>query len=42
MAFDGKGADWLQQGTEISNPYFGAAMPRCGDIVDTIEAAAAP
>jgi Cu(I)/Ag(I) efflux system membrane fusion protein len=22
---------WLQQGTEIKNPYFGTAMPTCGD-----------
>lgn len=32
MAFDNKGADWLQRATTINNPYFGAAMLRCGDI----------
>ncbi len=32
MAFDNKGADWLQRGTEINNPYFGDQMLRCGDI----------
>lgn len=30
MAFDNKGADWLQQDEEVRNPYFGAAMYRCG------------
>jgi len=32
MAFDFKGADWLQRGTQINNPYFGDQMLRCGDI----------
>jgi Cu(I)/Ag(I) efflux system membrane fusion protein len=32
MAFDNKGADWLQRGTQINNPYFGGQMLRCGDI----------
>jgi len=32
MAFDNKGADWLQRGTQINNPYFGDMMLRCGDI----------
>ncbi|MCA9299237.1 MAG: DUF3347 domain-containing protein, partial [Phycisphaerales bacterium] len=32
MAFDNAGASWLQRGTEIDNPYFGAAMRRCGEI----------
>jgi Cu(I)/Ag(I) efflux system membrane fusion protein len=35
MAFDGRGADWLQRGEAIDNPYFGAAMRRCGRIVET-------
>jgi hypothetical protein len=26
------GADWVQIGTVIANPYFGAEMPRCGNI----------
>ena len=30
MAFDNAGADWLQRGTQINNPYFGAQMLRCG------------
>ena len=32
MAFDDKGAEWLQRGTTINNPYFGASMLRCGEI----------
>ncbi len=37
MAFDFKGAKWIQRGTEINNPYFGDAMLRCGDIQETLE-----
>ncbi|MFG0284397.1 MAG: efflux RND transporter periplasmic adaptor subunit [Phycisphaerales bacterium JB039] len=32
MAFDFKGADWVQRGEAINNPYFGASMLRCGEI----------
>jgi Cu(I)/Ag(I) efflux system membrane fusion protein len=32
MAFDNKGAEWLQRGTTINNPYFGDEMLRCGEI----------
>ncbi|MHC5113078.1 MAG: efflux RND transporter periplasmic adaptor subunit [Planctomycetota bacterium] len=32
MAFDNKGAEWIQRGTTITNPYFGATMLRCGEI----------
>lgn len=32
MAFDNKGAAWLQQDENIRNPYFGAAMRNCGEI----------
>lgn len=32
MAFDGKGADWIQPNSETANPYFGTAMPKCGDV----------
>jgi membrane fusion protein, copper/silver efflux system len=32
MAFDDRGAEWLQMGEEIANPYFGASMLRCGEI----------
>lgn len=37
MAFDNKGADWLQRGETINNPYFGASMLRCGDVRETFE-----
>lgn len=33
MAFDDKGADWLQHGEDLVNPYFGAEMLRCGEFV---------
>ena len=34
MAFDNKGANWLQKsGDEVQNPYFGAKMPHCGKMV---------
>ncbi|MBN1866885.1 efflux RND transporter periplasmic adaptor subunit [Candidatus Sumerlaeota bacterium] len=35
MAFDNRGADWLQDSEEVRNPYFGAAMLECGEIVKT-------
>jgi Cu(I)/Ag(I) efflux system membrane fusion protein len=37
MAFDFKGADWLQRGEVIDNPYFGASMLRCGEIRGTFQ-----
>ena len=37
MAFDFKGAQWIQRGTEINNPYFGDAMLRCGEIQEMLE-----
>jgi len=35
MAFNDRGADWLQNTDEIENPYFGSAMFRCGIIKET-------
>jgi Cu(I)/Ag(I) efflux system membrane fusion protein len=32
MAFSGKGGDWVQEGKQILNPYYGASMLRCGSI----------
>jgi Cu(I)/Ag(I) efflux system membrane fusion protein len=29
----GDGGDWLQPGGELANPYWGAAMLRCGEVV---------
>jgi len=37
MAFDA-GADWLQIGENIENPYFGERMYRCGEITELIPA----
>jgi hypothetical protein len=32
MAFDFKGAAWLQKDTSVANPYFGAQMFACGSV----------
>ena len=32
MAFEDEGADWLQPQGQVANPYFGAAMLRCGAV----------
>lgn len=36
MAFENKGANWLQQGRAIDNPYFGKAMRTCGEVLRKI------
>lgn len=36
MVSGGKGAYWLQNKPGIENPYFGSAMFKCGDQVETI------
>ncbi|WP_170067671.1 DUF3347 domain-containing protein [Neolewinella xylanilytica] len=36
MAFDGKGADWYSEVSEIRNPYFGDAMLTCGRVEEEI------
>ena len=36
MAFDNKGAMWLSDLEEISNPYMGSKMPKCGKIQEEI------
>jgi Cu(I)/Ag(I) efflux system membrane fusion protein len=33
MAFENKGAVWLQSDENIRNPYFGSAMYRCGEVL---------
>ncbi len=33
MAFNDKGASWLQADRKIANPYFGAEMLRCGSLM---------
>ncbi|UCD28945.1 MAG: DUF3347 domain-containing protein, partial [Planctomycetota bacterium] len=35
MAFNNRGADWLQDKKQTANPYFGSAMFRCGSIKET-------
>ena len=32
MALDFKGADWLQAGKDVANPYLGLDMLKCGDV----------
>lgn len=32
----GQGASWIQAGDEIDNPYFGAAMRTCGDLLESV------
>lgn len=36
MAFDNAGADWISNGKEILNPYFGDKMLKCGVVKTTI------
>ena len=35
MAFNNKGAFWLSETKEITNPYFGASMLACGEVKQT-------
>ncbi len=36
MAFDDRGASWIQRGEKVDNAYFGASMRMCGSIEQTI------
>lgn len=36
MAFDNKGAYWLQSKEGVENPYFGEAMFHCGNLEETL------
>lgn len=36
MALDGNGGDWLQQGEETANPYYGSDMLRCGSRTEVL------
>jgi Cu(I)/Ag(I) efflux system membrane fusion protein len=38
MAFNNRGASWLQVGKQIRNPYFGNRMLRCGEVRGQIAA----
>jgi Cu(I)/Ag(I) efflux system membrane fusion protein len=37
MAFDNRGASWIQGSEEIANPYFGDMMLRCGEIKEVLK-----
>ena len=37
MAFDHAGASWISDAEQISNPYFGDKMLRCGNVEATID-----
>lgn len=39
MAFNNKGADWLQNSEDLANPYYGAMMLKCGSVKDTLASA---
>ncbi len=36
MAFEGRGAFWIQDSEKVENPYFGPTMPECGELKETI------
>ena len=36
MVYEDRGADWLQATEPLQNPYFGAAMLKCGNIKETL------
>ena len=36
MAFDGRGATWLQTDKQVRNPYYGASMLKCADRVEPL------
>lgn len=36
MADDGAGADWIQEGAETVNPYYGSEMLRCGSLTEVL------
>ncbi|MFT5050934.1 MAG: Cu(I)/Ag(I) efflux system membrane fusion protein [Chlamydiales bacterium] len=38
MALGGDGADWIQQGEQTANPYFGSSMLRCGSLEELLKA----
>ncbi|MEX1240426.1 MAG: DUF3347 domain-containing protein [Cyclobacteriaceae bacterium] len=37
MAFDNQGAFWLSENDEISNPYFGDKMLKCGEVKEKLQ-----
>jgi hypothetical protein len=37
MYNNGKGANWLSKDNAIKNPFYGASMPTCGKVIETIK-----
>ena len=37
MVLDGEGADWMQEGAETVNPYYGSEMLRCGSLTEVLK-----
>lgn len=37
MAFDGRGATWLQKNDAVRNPYYGESMLKCADRVERLD-----
>ncbi len=37
MAFEGRGATWIQASDVVHNPYYGASMLKCADRVESLE-----
>ncbi|QDV47588.1 Cation efflux system protein CusB precursor [Stieleria neptunia] len=42
MAFDGRGATWLQSNDTVRNPYYGGSMLKCADKVEPLVTAPPP
>ncbi len=38
MAFDNKGADWIQEGKDVKNPFYGDMMLGCGSVMHELPA----
>lgn len=36
MAFDNRGAYWLEENKDLRNPYFGDEMLKCGELAETV------
>jgi Cu(I)/Ag(I) efflux system membrane fusion protein len=42
MAFNNRGATWLQRDKVVQNPYFGQQMLQCGEVVKAVSASKKP
>lgn len=40
MAFNNQGGQWISDGKEVLNPYFGSAMLQCGEVTEVLAPAA--